>query len=208
MTLADFIDGDASLAPLVQPWVRQASLPVIYAALRAMARQFMVDTEIWREELDAFPTVADQAAYPLALPTEGTDPDTVTYNATFKRALYVRLNSAICTLDPCRWTLRNDGVLTFKTAPATTDLPVVVGVVFTPNASCTQLPAALVARWGPAIAEGAIAYLLTQDSQPWSNPNEGARRMQAYVYEVNNAKREVCTSCQSGELSIRIPDFI
>jgi hypothetical protein len=171
--------------------------PRLLQALRNACRAFCRDTEVWREILTSFPTVADQAAYTVATGQSDT---------LFIRLFSVKVDGAF--VHDSEWTFSEAGVLSFRNAPRVAGLPIVCHAVLTPTILCNTVADKIVARWGEYLAAGAEFTVKSDkgtelDPHPWFDPNGAALARVRYDEGVGKAKMEVFDAMQSGNTFIK-----
>jgi len=174
---------------------------VQFRALRRACHRFCRLTEIWREDLAAILTVADQEDYICS----------VAYTDTFfLRAYKVTVDS----VEKCEddWSFSTAGVLSLDPAPVTADKDIIVSVVYIPSTECTDVVDWLVTRWGPGIAAGAEAELKAdpgggRQPVPWYNPESAALAASVFSQHVGEAKAELLNERRSGYVGVNQQRF-
>jgi len=176
---------------------------VLKQQLRLVAHDFCRQTEIWREDLAPFVTVADEAEYQL---TPG-------YDAVILRVRFVEIGDPTPD-DPSTegtysdYKVSETGLLTLVPAPTEDNLNVEVQVVLLPKEDCAAYPSWFLNRWGYAVVAGAIANIKLMSGKPWYDPNGAVMPGQRYMRAIGDAKRETYTSRRHGQLRVQIPEFI
>jgi hypothetical protein len=193
----------SSLAPRVLAQLRGCSEDFAIMELRAVARDFCRESDIWREALDTIATVADQADYNLE--------DEHEYAAHIQRVRLVTLDDSDLSAED--WSLSVDGVLTLDPAPAETDMDLDVDVVFVPDLDADDHPDFLVSRWAEALIVGAVARLKLQAGsgqqvRPWFDPSGGQLATAQYQGLIAEARRECFLERKSGDLAMNVPPLI
>ena len=187
MALTDLYD----LKPQIIPHLPGCPEALIQQVIREIAREFCLESGVWRETQDAAATtVADQAAYTLTVPSG--------YVAVYLRLNKVEVNDI--EINETNWTFRPDHVLTFLTGsiPTVSSQNIDVEAEFLPTEACYQLPDWLVNRWQDAIVFGTVGQLKLMDEKPWYDPETGSMRYRQFLQRQNTAKREKMVNRQSG----------
>ena len=182
------------LTKYIAPYVGGVPDEILKQQLRIAARDFLIETEIWQEDLTAFDTVANQEDYTL----------TWSHNADILRVRGV-------TVDDSPWTYSfsaDQETLSLDPVPATSGNDVVVSVTFEPYESNTELPSALLRRWGFGIAEECKWILKSMAKVPWSDPQGAKIAYERYREYTCQAKRESLTQRESGTIQCRPRAFV
>lgn len=148
---------------------------VLEKAGRDLCRQ----SGIWREEM---------ATATLAQAAEEMTPDVPeTYEAIISRILWVRMNDSSVNLSEDAWEFLPDGTLRFTSEwPAGTTVD--MQAEYWPSESCVLFPDWLIARWGAAIAAGAVWMMKRQAGKPWSDPRGVEHALALYQWWTGKAK--------------------
>jgi hypothetical protein len=174
----------STLLPLM--YIPKCPEPLRLQALRNACRQFCRDTEWWREEVTDDQTNPLNNDYP---------------NTQIIRTQWVKVDDSV--QNECKWSVDNDGVLTFDPAlPATADV-IKTKIILMPTITAASVDSHLVSRFGEAIAAGAEFNLKVhmgseQDPTPWYDPKGAALARERYLDGVGEAKMEVYSEMQSG----------
>jgi len=178
-------------------------------SLRKMARQFCIDTGVWRETLDSFNTAAGTAEYSLDVPA----PYVVSTVAQVyvHRVLGIREAGSTLNSSETRYTISQEGKIKFKDAP-TSVYAVIPDVVFVPIRNSVTYIDWIITRWGDAIAAGALFDLKSMSGGkmlvPWYDPG-GAEKYEAeYLAGVARAKVENIDGRESGNVTIQLLPFV
>lgn len=169
-----------TLLPQVTPYVRNCTDAVQRQQLRWAARDFVRETEIWRETLDAVDTVVDQQEYTLDQPAG--------YDTLFKRLLQLKIDDVELALDNV--TLDPEGLLDIGYKPSVADQEIVATVAFLPLEVCYEYPDWFVDRWQSALVNGTLMRLAAMDSMPWASRSvkEFERLYREDVSEANSER--------------------
>jgi hypothetical protein len=122
-------------------------------------------------------------------------------NTQIIRTQWVKVDDSV--QNECKWSVDNDGVLTFDPAlPATADV-IKTKIILMPTITAASVDSHLVSRFGEAIAAGAEFNLKVhmgseQDPTPWYDPKGAALARERYLDGVGEAKMEVYSEMQSG----------
>lgn len=73
-----------------------------------------------------------------------------------------------------------------------------------PKEAATQIPEDLLVKWGQGIQDGALGYLLSMPSTPWSSPVLGREYMRSLQATINNAKADEQRAYNTGTVMSRI----
>lgn len=188
----------STLLPLVQ--LPRCPQNIVLQALRRALRQFCMDTEVWRDELTQFASVADQADYDLT-PEED--------DVSIHRVILVELDEE--ELSEAYWSYAPDGTLTIDPKPTTAGT-LDVSVVYMPLLDCAEAADWLVSRWGEAIAAKAAGDLKIDpqsatDPVPWHDPTGAALMFSRYNDGVADAKKSLLVGGRSGEVAVTLSPF-
>jgi hypothetical protein len=77
-----------------------------------------------------------------------------------------------------------------------------------PKQTATTLPDALESKWGRALVDGALGYLLDIQDQPWTNHGQADVRRRAFRSAINNAKADEQRDYNQGSVMVRQRAFI
>jgi hypothetical protein len=135
---------------------------LVMDALREAWREFLTQSEVWREDLTAFDAVEDQASYTLT-PSDGE----------IIRITKVELDES--ELDPDTYYLDGTNDLVFEedyvpTEDSTDGLEVQVALSPEINDTNDPGPAWALNKWSDGIVAGAQALLYRQAGRKWHNP--------------------------------------
>lgn len=192
-------------ALLVRAITRIGDVPDLFLnqRLRAVFRDFCIQTGIWREQLATFVTVADQSEYTLV----------TSFDATFLRVTRVEVGD-LTPDDPNtngsskRFQVSEEGVLAIWPTPAVAGDNVVVWATLLPKESITSVPVWMVDRWGDSIVNGLIADLKLMANRPWTDFDGGLMARRVYDSEIARAKTEVLTRRGPVNSRVIVPPWV
>lgn len=186
------------LLPILTVEVAACPVPAQKQALRLAAREFCIETEIWRETIETT-SVEDDDTYVLADSLDG-------YDADIWRILSLELDDS--DVDATDYTFGPTGILTFDNAPDESDETIVAETVLVPRRTCTSYPYWLITQWGDVIVSNAVSRLKSQMGRPWTDPAGAEREMLAYRLGCGRAKGMVVSGREGGNWAIQGREFI
>jgi len=160
-------------------------------ALRSAWREFLMESEVWREDLTAFDAVEDQATYTLT-PSSGE----------INRIIKVELDES--EIDAEGYYLDGTNTLTFEedyipTEDSTDGIEVEVALA--PAVDGITGPAWVLNRWSDGLVAGAQAELLRMRQRPWYDPDMYQIRYSDFrtaIGEAVVARKQKRTTRQTG----------
>ena len=163
-----------------------------------VARQFCVDTEVWKEDCPTFETVDSELVYVIP---------NIYANAVIHRLYNVDIEGT--NYDLKLFTLLSDESLCFDASitPGTTAQTVTVSAVFRPKEGVDTLSDAVMERWYPAFVAGTKAELMSMTRKRWSNPQKSAQMKLDYLNHVALAKREAIVGFRNVTMQVKYPRF-
>lgn len=192
-----------ALLPEVSVEVPGCSENMQKAALRRSAQRFCRDTEIWLESL-APSTSSSMTSVELNALVAAT------YDAETLRVKQVWFPDNGRFIYESQYRLEPDGedlTMTFIADGIDTALTVndddgnmEVQVIVNPDDGCASYPAWLLQRWGKAIVDGALAYLMNQGKKPWTDRDAAAMHKEEYEQATGEAKAYSTANRLSGEV--------
>jgi hypothetical protein len=186
-----------TLLPQIQPYLTDCPENVVKQWLVMTARDFVIETGIWRESLATVSTVEDQAAYTLSV--------TAGYEATIGRILEVKVEDVVRA--ESKYTFGPSNILTFDPAPNVDDDDIDIKVVYWPTVSCYQYPDWLVTRWQRGLVAGCLRNLKLMSDRPWGDKDGAMLFDSMYQDWIGKAKEENLNGRQSGNISVRLREF-
>jgi len=186
------------LIPLVSPYLTKCPEPVVKAALRATALEFVQESEALVEIQSV---TVSEAGDTIALVSA--------YDCLTKRVMSIDLNSEqVVKTD---YVVGEDASTGEEEVVFEYDLDVSdvldITVVLLPNVSCYEYPASFVARWGTAISQGALAWLCSMPKKPWADPDFAKLCDRRFLDGVARAKREMVDLMEHDNTEMTLPNF-
>lgn len=167
------------------PWLMmnapEASEEVCLDALRRSVREFLRDTLILTEEVQAS-IVPGQSEYSVA----ATWPGMVVYRID-------SMKRGVSTIDPLLYRYVSDtGKLVLEDDLLSTadEWTADLVVVLAPQLGYGYAPKWIMDRWGERIVDGAVGELAMMQKKPWSNPQLGYELRRQYRGAVADARSE------------------
>lgn len=159
--------------------------PLIIHALRSAAIDLCSRSLAWVYQVPAFNTVADQAAYTLALPT-GVDLvmplrvflDGVPLDKPMSLDNDLEVGapvSAMTSGTPASYAVNESDQFVLLPPPSSAGISVVVRAAVCPSRDSADMDAVLADNFYTEIAAGAIAKLCASEGKPYSNPKTALR---------------------------------
>jgi len=176
------INNYAGLADIVRMDVPGADEGAIRIALRESGRSFCLKTEAWREEI-SIDAVEDETDYDVEF-SAGT---------TIARVIKIEVNGS--ELSCSSYDFSTSNVLELNTAPLVDESgdggEIVVMAALIPLLNKDEISDIIVARYGEAIAAGAVARLARSPKKPYSSPDAFALAISIFNDGVTRAKQEL-----------------
>ena len=148
---------------VVQDLAQRPPSNLVNDALRRVWREFLLESEVWREELTAFDAVEDQATYTLT-PSAGV----------IKRITWLKYNGSSEAMDPDGYYLDGTNTLTFEEdyipSEDITD-GIEVEVALEPDVDGTAGSAWILNRWAEGLVAGAQMRLTMMRNRGWYDPD-------------------------------------
>jgi len=186
------------LIPLVSPYLTKCPEPVVKAALRDTALEFVQETEALVEIQSVTLIVAG---------------DTITldsaYDCLTKRVMSIdRNDESVVKTD---YVVGEDATTGAEEVVFDYDLDVAdvldITVTLLPNVTCYEYPASFVARWGTAIAQGTMSRLCSMPKKPWADPDFAQICERRFLDGVARAKREMVDMMEHDNTEMTLPNF-
>lgn len=190
----------SALVPDVVVYATGCPTPTIVEALRKSARQFFIESTVYRVWLSPFNLTLDTTTYTIpGLPSEtevtqllvlkcnGIDVQERTHDEFF--ALDPEWPTAVGA-QPLHFTTLNTKD-TFNIIPkptATVASAFNAQVALIPTLAATGVEQKFLEEWKEGIVDGALSRLLRIKDRPWSDDKEAAIRLQSFVREYTFAK--------------------
>jgi len=193
-------DIDSTIKAMVKYDLPGCPEGLIVQKVREVAEDFFRRSTAWRQDLDTFVTVADQAEYTLTPPT----------NCIIGVVTKVTLDES--EKHQSRYDFRDDSVLEFTSAPTEDDIDVVVSVIVFPTNACASYPDEVIDRWQRALADGVLGKLKSDPmsaTKPadWFEPAGGGLYSEKYEKAVANALNEMTTERKPDNVQVVMPYF-
>lgn len=147
---------------VIRDMPRRPDTNLVLDALRSAWREFLIESEVWREDLAAIDAVQDQATYTLT-PSAGV----------INRIIKVNIDDSKVDTDPKGYYLAGSNTLTFEedyvpSEDGTGNIK--VEVALEPDVNGTDGPAWVMNRWSEGIVAGAQARLFKMKGRQWYDP--------------------------------------
>lgn len=182
----DSVQNLFSLSPLVEPYLKACPLEIIKQQLSMALWDWCRQTHSWKQELAAIASVEDQADYQMV----------VSYNAIILVVRGVTTDGDDVIVSEVSET----EILTLETIPSEDDLDIVPTVTLGASETCDAVPAWLLNRWGRAIADGALEFLLAMKNKPWGDPQMASYYANKYRRSILEAKNEGTRKRKAGSI--------
>jgi hypothetical protein len=147
---------------VIRDMPRRPDSNLVNDALRLVWREFLIESEVWREDLAAFDAVQDQATYTLS-PSAGV----------INRIIKVNIDDSTVDMDPKGYYLDGVATLTFEEdyVPSESGTAnIAVQVALEPDVNGTAGPAWVMNRWSEGLVSGAQARLYAMKGRQWYDP--------------------------------------
>ena len=147
------------LVKVIRDMPRRPDDPLVNDAIRSAWREFLIESEVWREDLAAFDAVEDQAEYTLA-PSAGV----------INRIIKVKIDDSTVDMDPIGYYLAGEDTLTFEEDYVPSEdgtANIEVQVALEPDVNGTVGPAWIMNRWSEGLVAGAQARLFKMKGRQW-----------------------------------------
>ena len=207
--------GIDALFPRVLPYVVGCSVPMASQAILDSAIRFCDKTDVIRESLDAFTTVAGLESYDIETPNRQMRVGrilSVTINNDKISGVFEEDADNLSDVEgkpTAFYTRRAESTLALWLNPIPDDrYSVVVHASFTPDINATSLADDLVNRWYEGIVAGAISQLASLPNMPFSNPVLAAQKEMEHLKACDDARRESYYGRIRGGSRIRQRPFV
>lgn len=187
------------LLPETRPGLSQLPDVSLVAALRRGAQRFLRESQVWADDLDAFPLAAGRANYPLQAPD----------GARVERVLVVKVNGREVDAQarirdlrrlpdaeglPQAWAVfdtQGEQVIAFDRSPRAADAGAIVAIhaSLSPTSEATELPDWIITDWHDGIVAAARAELFGQRGTPHYDTEAAGRERFSFTMDVARAKR-------------------
>lgn len=187
--------------------------PVAARALIQSAGEFCRDTMVWNIFPDPVPLVDEQAVYTIVVPA-GSRAVAVMAAWVNGRELKPKTLAEISRTLPGWQTATGsepvlfnsqqgeDSVRVFPIPLQAAGAPLLMRVAVEPTDAATELPDTLMAPYGEAVIQGALARLMLQPRKPWSNPDLGAFNGTRFASAKTEARIKVLHDGAPGSLRV------
>jgi hypothetical protein len=173
------------------------------AALRRYAQRFCRDTEIWLERLAPTTTASMTSVELNALVAASYDAEVLRVKQVWfpdnGRFIYESQYRLEPSGEDLTMTFIADGIDTALVVN-TEDGNMEIQVIVNPDDGCASYPAWLLQRWGKAIVDGALGYLMAQGRKPWTDRDSAMMHKEEYEQAVGEAKEYSTMNRLSGEV--------
>lgn len=173
----------------VMPELPGCTLPVALHAIRRAAREFFMRSKIDRRDLPVFNTVANDATYILAAPsdTEIQEVLQVKYSGeTLDPLTLDQLPDQDMPGIPTNYAVDQEDMVTLTPIPNGV-AQVLVKVCVVPTMTAATISDTMMADWGDAIASGAKARLMNMSKKAWTNEAAAAKHEKAFESAIDTA---------------------
>lgn len=196
----------SELLPDVLPQLNaDPSEPVVEHAIKRAAIEFCELSRVWRHVPDSQDIVAGESYYDVEAPM-GADVVgvlSVKADGTLLQALTItQLDQQIPgwrTPAPVQFyaQLDTEQVMLAPTPDTTIENGLDMVLALRPSAAATTIPKWMMARYGQAIAHGALSRLFRMAGRPWADGNLGALARERFMVGVATAKHDGETGMQT-----------
>lgn len=179
--------------PLITPELPTCPEATIKEYLPIVASDFFARTHLWRESLDGFSTVANQALYDIASPFYDAVIESVQWlkvddkqiTHTDERLIKQEFNDS--TGQPTRFWVVNDTAIRLFYIPDSV-MAITGEVILKPKRTARGMPGWVTETWIDSIVSGTLYRLCRIRGKDWTDPEAAEFHRRIYEQGVTNAR--------------------